>query len=63
MDVKTGEVIEFYHEALEEMKRKVAEEMGYELVDHRLSFWAQEKITQALFLKHLFFEMLSLKNQ
>ncbi len=43
VDVETGEVIEFYHEALEEMKRKVAEEMGYELVDHRLELFGRKK--------------------
>ena len=43
VDVESGEVIEFYHEALEEMKRKVAEEMGYELVDHRLELFGRKK--------------------
>jgi Fur family transcriptional regulator, ferric uptake regulator len=36
IDVKTGEVIEFQNEEIEALQRKVAEELGYELVGHRL---------------------------
>jgi len=36
IDVKTGEVIEFQNEEIETLQRKVAEELGYELVGHRL---------------------------
>ena len=35
VDFETGEVIEFYHVELEELKEQIAHEMEYELVDHR----------------------------
>jgi len=34
--VKTGQVIEFQNEEIEALQRKVAEELGYTLVGHRL---------------------------
>ena len=43
VDIETGEVIEFYNEELEEMKRTIAEQMGYELVDHRLELFVRKK--------------------
>ena len=43
VDIETGEVIEFYNEELEEMKRAIAEQMGYELVDHRLELFVRKK--------------------
>ena len=42
VDVETGEVIEFYHSKLEALKEKIACEMGYELVDHRLELFDQK---------------------
>ena len=43
IDVETGEIIEFQNEELEEMKRQVALNMGYELVDHRLELFGKKK--------------------
>ena len=43
VDIETGEVIEFYDEALEAMKVAIAEKMGYELVDHRLELFGRKK--------------------
>lgn len=43
VDVETGEVIEFFDAELEEMKRQIAEKMGYELVDHRLELFGRKK--------------------
>ena len=42
VDVETGEVIESYHAELEALKEKIACEMGYELVDHRLELFGQK---------------------
>ena len=42
VDVETGEVIELYHAELEALKEKIACEMGYELVDHRLELFGQK---------------------
>ena len=39
IDVKTGKVIEFQNEELEELKRKIARELGYDLVDDRLELF------------------------
>ena len=36
VDLETGEVIEFQNSEIEKLKVKIAEELGYELVDHRL---------------------------
>jgi Fur family ferric uptake transcriptional regulator len=36
INVETGEVIEFQNQHIEELQRRVARELGYELVGHRL---------------------------
>lgn len=40
IDVNSGEVIEFFDEALENMKEEIARKHGYKLVDHRLDLFA-----------------------
>jgi Fur family ferric uptake transcriptional regulator len=39
IDVHSGQVIEFRNEEIEALQRKVAEELGFELVDHRLELY------------------------
>jgi Fur family ferric uptake transcriptional regulator len=39
IDVSTGKVIEFRNEDIEKLQRRVAEELGFELVDHRLELY------------------------
>lgn len=39
IDLKSGKVIEFSNEVIEELQRKVAEQLGYKLVDHRLELY------------------------
>lgn len=39
IDMRTGKVLEFENEELEAMKKRIAEEMGYELVDDRLELY------------------------
>lgn len=39
IDVQTGRVIEFKNSAIEALQTKVAEELGYKLVDHRLELY------------------------
>ena len=39
IDVSTGKVIEFVNEEIEKIQRRVAEELGFELVDHRLELY------------------------
>ncbi|MEQ8966114.1 MAG: Fur family transcriptional regulator [Azospirillaceae bacterium] len=43
IDLDTGEVVEFKDEALERLKRGIADELGYDLVDHRLEFYGRRK--------------------
>jgi len=40
INLQTGEVIEFRNEEIEKLQRRVAEELGFELVDHRLELYA-----------------------
>jgi len=39
IDIGSGKVIEFHNEAIEDLQRKVAEELGFDLVDHRLELY------------------------
>ena len=39
IDVNTGEIIEFVNNDIEKLQKKVAEELGYKLVDHRLELY------------------------
>ena len=39
IDVNTGEIIEFVNDDIEELQKKVAEKLGYKLVDHRLELY------------------------
>ena len=38
-DVETGTVIEFVDEELEMLQRRIAEKLGYRLVDHRMELY------------------------
>lgn len=40
IDVETGAVIEFADEELEMLQRRIAERLGYRLVDHRMELYA-----------------------
>lgn len=40
IDLKSGKVIEFSNDAIEELQKRVAEQLGYKLVDHRLELYA-----------------------
>jgi Fur family ferric uptake transcriptional regulator len=40
INLRTGEVIEFSSEEIEELQAKVARRLGYRLVDHRLELYA-----------------------
>ncbi len=39
IDLQTGKVIEFKHEELERLKIKIAHELGYELIHHKLEMY------------------------
>ena len=36
IDIKTGDIIEFVDEEIEELQKKIANKYGYKLVDHKL---------------------------
>lgn len=40
IDVNSGKVVEFFDEELEKLKDKIAHDLGYKLVDHRLELYA-----------------------
>lgn len=41
IDVQTGEVIEFVDEEIEQLQERIAEKLGYKLVDHRLELYGK----------------------
>ncbi len=43
IDLETGDVIEFQNEELERIKERIATELGYELVDHRLELYGMKR--------------------
>ena len=43
IDVKSGEIIEFVDDEIENLQKKVAEKYGYTLVDHKLELYGVKK--------------------
>jgi Fur family transcriptional regulator, ferric uptake regulator len=39
IDLQTGNVVEFQNSEIEELQKKIAERLGYRLVDHRLELY------------------------
>ena len=42
IDINTGEITEFVDADIEKLQKKVAEKLGYKLVDHRLELYASK---------------------
>lgn len=42
IDMESGEVIEFQNAELENLKERIAREMGFELIDHRLELYGRK---------------------
>ncbi len=42
IDVNTGNIIEFVDEEIEHLKKKIANRLGYELIDHRLELYCKK---------------------
>ncbi|NRA87050.1 MAG: transcriptional repressor [Rhizobiales bacterium] len=40
IDINSGEVLEFRNEEIERLQQKIAKELGYKLVDHRMELYA-----------------------
>ena len=43
IDLESGKVIEFQNKELEAIKDRIANELGYDLVDHRLELYGKKK--------------------
>ena len=43
IDIKTGEIIEFVDNDIENLQKKVAKKYGYKLVDHKLELYGIKK--------------------
>ena len=43
IDVNTGEIVEFVDEEIEKLQKKVADRLGYNLVDHKLELYGTKK--------------------
>jgi len=43
IDVTSGQVIEFVNEDIEKLQKRVADELGFDLVDHRLELYGVPK--------------------
>jgi Fur family ferric uptake transcriptional regulator len=41
INVETGEVIEFRNDEVEQLQERIAKELGFKLVDHRLELYGQ----------------------
>lgn len=42
IDLETGQVVEFQNDELEKLKIKIAKELGYDLIDHRLELYGKK---------------------
>tara|TARA_Y100000590_G_scaffold238466_1_gene268245 strand:- start:4802 stop:5212 length:411 start_codon:yes stop_codon:yes gene_type:complete len=42
IDINTGEIVEFVDQDIEILQKKVAEKLGYKLVDHRLELYGSK---------------------
>ena len=42
IDINSGEITEFVNEEIEKLQKKVAEKLGYKLVDHRLELYGSK---------------------
>ncbi|MGB3722837.1 MAG: Fur family transcriptional regulator [Pacificimonas sp.] len=43
IDLETGDVVEFHDEELEELQRRIAERLGFDLVDHRMELYGRKR--------------------
>lgn len=40
INIRSGEVVEFHNEKIEQLQEEIAKSLGYKLVDHRLELYA-----------------------
>ncbi len=46
IDITSGKVVEFFNEEIEKLKEKIASDLGYKLVDHKLELYAVPLMTK-----------------
>jgi Fur family transcriptional regulator, ferric uptake regulator len=46
IDIESGQVVEFFNEEIEKLKDKIAHDLGYKLVDHKLELYALPLISK-----------------
>jgi Fur family ferric uptake transcriptional regulator len=46
IDIESGQIIEFHNSAIEDLQRRIAAELGYDLVDHRLELYGVRRKRQ-----------------
>ena len=39
IDIKSGDIVEFIDKDIEELQNKIAQKLGYKLVDHKLELY------------------------
>ena len=42
IDINTGEIVEFVDKDIEDLQRKIAQKLGYKLVDHKLELYGSK---------------------
>ena len=42
IDINSGEIVEFVDKDIEEFKKKIAQKLGYKLVDHKLELYGSK---------------------
>ena len=47
IDVESGRVVEFHDDELEELQRRIAERLGFRLVDHRMELYGVPVVREA----------------
>ena len=52
IDINSGEIVEFVNKEIETMQKKVAQKLGYKLVDHKLELYGTKE-KQAVLCKKL----------
>ena len=54
IDINSGEIIEFVDEDIENLQNKIAQKLGYKLVDHKLELYGQKSKKINILSKKIF---------
>ena len=42
IDINTGDIVEFVDKEVEDLQKKIAQKLGYKLVDHKLELYGSK---------------------